>query len=177
MFTKPFWSPYLAGMLVGVLAILSVVVSTKVLGKPKYLGASTTFVRVCGFLEKQIAPGIVADNAYYQKTKIKVDWQMMFLVGIFFGALFSSAAGKTFQIDKVPPLWKERMGGSYIKRAVVAFFGGVIAIVGVRMAGGCPSGHGLSGAMQLAVSGFVAMMAFMVGGIVTAAIVYKRGRK
>lgn len=177
MFSKPIWSPYLAGILVGILAILSVVVSTKVLGKPKYLGASTTFVRVSGLLAKQVAPAKVSENEYYQKTKIKVDWQMMFLVGIFFGALFSSAAGKTFQYEKVPPLWKELMGGSYIKRAIFAFVGGVVAIIGVRMAGGCPSGHGLSGMMQLAVSGLVAMVAFMVGGFVTAAIVYKRGRK
>ena len=45
------WNPYLAGALVGVLAVLSVVVSTKVLGKPKYLGASTTFVRAAGMMQ------------------------------------------------------------------------------------------------------------------------------
>lgn len=177
MFSKPVWSPYFAGFLVGLLAILSVFVSTKMLGKPKYLGASTSFVRVCGFMERQIVPNLVAKNEYYQKVKVKVDWQMMFLVGIFFGSLLASAAGKTFKCESVPPMWKDKMGNSSLKRAVFAFIGGVIAILGVRMAGGCPSGHGLSGMMQLALSGMVAMVAFMAGGFITAAIVYKRGRR
>lgn len=177
MFTKPVWSPYFAGIMVGLLAILSVFASTKLLGKPKYLGASTSFVRVCGLMERQIDSRLVSGNEYYEKTKLKVDWQMMFLVGIFFGALLSSAAGKTFKYENVPSLWKEKMGGGYMKRAVFAFVGGVVAIFGVRMAGGCPSGHGLSGVMQLSLSGLVAMAAFMTGGFIAAAIVYKRRRK
>ena len=38
-------SPYLAGALVGVLAIVSVYLTTVYMGKSTYLGASTTFVR------------------------------------------------------------------------------------------------------------------------------------
>ena len=49
------WRPYIAGALVGVLAILSVVVSTQTLGKAKYLGASTTFVRSAGLIEQTVA--------------------------------------------------------------------------------------------------------------------------
>lgn len=177
MFTKPVWSPYLAGMLAGLLAIFSVVVSVKMLGKPKYLGASTSFVRVAGMVEGQVNKSGVKDNAYYTKTKVKVDWQLMFLVGIFFGSLLSAAAGKTFNVEQVPPIWKERFGASAIKRAVFAFIGGLIAIMGVRMAGGCPSGHGLSGMMQLSLSGIIALFAFMISGFVTAAIVYKKRGK
>jgi hypothetical protein len=40
------------------------------------------------------------------------------------------------------------------------------------MAGGCPSGHGLSGLMQLSISGFIALVCFFVGGLITARLVY-----
>ena len=50
------WRPYIAGALVGVLAIVSVVVTTEILDKPKYLGASTTYVRTTGLIEKPSHP-------------------------------------------------------------------------------------------------------------------------
>lgn len=171
---KATWSPYLAGALAGVLAVASVVFSTKYLGKPKYLGTSTSFVRAAGLLEQQVVKEHVEKNEYFQKEGVKVDWQMMFVAGIFAGALISSVAGSTFKFEMVPDIWDERIGKSSVKRAVGAFIGGVIILFGVRMAGGCPSGHGLSGMMQLAVSGLVAMVAFMVGGIIAANIFYKR---
>jgi hypothetical protein len=53
----------------------------------------------------------------------------------------------------------------------------MFAIFGARLAGGCPSGHGLSGVMQLAPSGLIAMACFMAGGMLTARLVYDgRGR-
>jgi len=44
------------------------------------------------------------------------------------------------------------------------------------MADGCPSGHGLSGLMQLSVSGFVALGMFFSVGILVAGLVYRRRR-
>jgi uncharacterized protein len=41
------------------------------------------------------------------------------------------------------------------------------------MADGCPSGHGLSGMMQLSVSAFVALTMFFAVGIIVAAFIYK----
>ncbi len=170
------WRPYLAGALVGVLATLSVLVSTQVLGKPKYLGASTTFVRVAGMVEKSFSPRHVAENSYFQAKKVKIDWQLMFVVGILLGALVSSLAERGFKLESVPPLWKERFGGSVATRAVGAFFGGALAMFGARLAGGCPSGHGLSGLMQLSVSGFLAMAGFFGAGVLVAKLVYRSGK-
>lgn len=171
---KDKWNPYLAGALVGLVAVCSVVLTTQLIGKPKYLGTSTTFVRATGLIEKTIVPNHVAGNDYFQKTKIKVDWQMMLVIGIFLGALISSLAGKTFKTELVPPIWNERFGNSGLVRALGAFIGGIIALFGVRLASGCPSGHGLSGMMQLALSGLIAMMGFMIGGFITAHILYKK---
>lgn len=172
--TKEKWSPYVAGALAGVLAILSVYVTAQVLQKSKYLGASTTFVRVAGIIENTFTPEHVAVNDYYVKTKVKIDWQMLFVFGIFLGAFLSSKLGKSFKVEHVPEIWKTRFGNNAMFRGVMAFVGGLIALFGVRMAGGCPSGHGLSGMMQLSVSGLLAMIGFMVGGIITANLFYKR---
>jgi len=168
------WNPYLAGALVGLLAIVSVWATTEVLGKSTYLGASTTFVRAAGLLERTVAGGHVALNEYFTKEKVRVDWQFMLVCGIFLGALISSLQDKSFKLESVPPTWEKRFGPSVGKRAAGAFLGGMVAMVGARMADGCPSGHGLSGMMQLSVSAFVALAMFFVVGVLVAAILYGR---
>jgi uncharacterized membrane protein YedE/YeeE len=171
------WRPYIAGALIGVLAILSVLISTKTLDKPKYLGASTTFVRAAGLIEEGIAPEHVKANAYYQSKKVKVDWQFMVLAGILVGAFVSSMADRSFRIEAVPPVWSVRFGSSVPLRAIGAFVGGVVAMFGARLAGGCPSGHGLSGLMQMSISGFLVLAGMFGGGILVAKIVYRNGRQ
>jgi hypothetical protein len=166
------WSPYLAGALVGVLAVLSVVVTTAVIDSPKYLGASTTFVRAAGLVEQVVSTEHVAGSDYFVKTKVKVDWQMLFVVGIFAGSLLSARLGGTAKIESVPPIWRERFGPSPVVRGVGAFIGGAILLFGARMAGGCPSGHGLSGNMQLAVSGLLALVFFVLAAVIMARILY-----
>jgi len=170
------WSPYLAGALVGVLAIASVLVTTRWLGKTHYLGASTTFVRAAGLVEQRLAPAHAERNAYFNKTKIKVDWQFMLVAGIFLGALVAALSDGSFRLEAMPPVWRERFGGSIVKRALGALLGGIVAMFGARLADGCPSGHGLSGLMQLSVSGFAALGLFFGVGVLTAALVYGRRR-
>ncbi len=159
------WNPYFAGALTGLLALGSAVATTKVMGKTAYLGASTTFVRAAGLVERQFLPERVEKNAYFQKEKVKVDWQFMLVCGIFVGALIGALTGRDFDWEGVPPLWRERFGLRVWKRAVGGFAGGVVAMFGARLADGCPSGHGLSGTMQLSVSGLVAMVCFFAGGV------------
>ncbi|MBM9537565.1 YeeE/YedE family protein [Desulfobulbus alkaliphilus] len=168
------WSPYLAGALLGLLAVLSVYATTQLLGKTNYLGASTTFVRAAGYLGQMFSAEHVAANEYFLKTRVVVDWQFMLITGIFIGALISSVSDRSFRFEAVPPTWQKRFGPSTGKRALGAFFGGIVAMVGARMADGCPSGHGLSGMMQLSVSAFVSLLMFFSVGVVVAAFVYKR---
>lgn len=168
------WSPYLAGALVGLLAIASAYATTQWLGKTSYLGASTTFVRAAGLLEQTVAPERVKANEYFTKEKVRVDWQFMLVLGIFIGALLSSVMDKSYKLERVPPIWEKRFGPSIGKRAAGAFLGGIVAMVGARMADGCPSGHGLSGMMQLSVSAFAALAMFFIAGVLVAAAVYGR---
>jgi len=168
------WNPYIAGVLLGILAIASAYATTVWLGKTNYLGASTTFVRAVGFIEQMVSPEGVAANEYFVKTKVKLDWQFMLVVGILLGAFIASLTDRSFKNEMVPPIWKERFGPSGFKRALGAFVGGAIAIVGARMASGCPSGHGLSGMMQLSAGAFIALGMFFLAGIIMASLVYGR---
>jgi uncharacterized membrane protein YedE/YeeE len=167
------WNPYFAGALVGVLAIASVLATTAWTPKTMFLGASTTFVRAAGMLENTVAPEHVAANAYYTKEKVKFDWQFLFVTGIFIGALVSSLTSGSFKLESVPPTWEARFGKSIGKRALGAVAGGAVAMFGARLADGCPSGHGLSGLMQLSLSGFVAMAMFFGAGMLVARFFYK----
>lgn len=168
------WSPYLAGALLGLLAVLSVYATTQLMGKTNYIGASTTFVRAAGFIEQMFATEHVAANEYFVKTRVVIDWQFMLVTGIFLGALISSISDKSFRMEAVPPTWQKRFGPSIVKRALGAFGGGIVAMMGARLADGCPSGHGLSGMMQLSVSAFVSLVMFFSVGVMVAALVYKR---
>lgn len=171
---SPWWRPYAAGGLLGLVAIVSAWSTTRWLGKTKYLGASTTFVRAAGFLEQTIAPDHVAQNAYFAKEKVRVEWQFMLVVGIFLGALIGAIADRSFRWEGVPPLWQERFGPSVGKRALVALVGGLLMMIGARMADGCTSGHGLSGLMQLSASGFVVLPMFFGVALLTAMLLYRR---
>lgn len=164
------WNPYLAGALSGVLAVASVLVAGK------YLGASTTFVRSSGMVEKTLSPALV-DTAYYLKYNLAVDWQFMFVTGIILGAFVASRLDGSFRVQMVPDMWAGRFGDTPGLRGAVAFLGGLVGIYGARLAGGCPSGHGLSGLAQMSVSGFIAAACFFIGGIVMARLVYGRAAR
>jgi uncharacterized protein len=168
------WSPYLAGALAGLLAIASAYATTRWLEKTNYLGASTTFVRAAGLLERAVAPERVEQSEYFTKTKVRVDWQFLLVLGIFLGALAASVTDRSFKLEAVPPTWARRFGRSVGKRAAGAILGGAVAMIGARMADGCPSGHGLSGMMQLSVSAFVSLAMFFGTGVLVAALVYGR---
>jgi uncharacterized protein len=128
--TRRGWSPYIAGGLVGLLLVASVFLTGK------YFGASTTFVRTAGMIEQVVAPEHAAGQEYYKKEKIKIEWQWMFVVGIFFGALAAAAFTKDFKLTPVPPMWESRFGSSKAKRWVAAFLGGIVLMFGARMADG-----------------------------------------
>jgi uncharacterized protein len=165
------WNPYVAGFLTGLLLIASVWFTGK------YIGASTTFVRTAGFIERIFSAERVARVEYFVKEMPKIDWQWMFVVGIFFGSLLASTTSGSFRLQALPTRWEKRFGKSRTKRAATAFAGGALAMFGARLADGCPSGHGLSGSLQLAVSGYVSLICFFVGGLIVANILYREGSR
>ena len=124
------WSPYLAGALAGIVMILSVWIAGK------YFGASTTFVRSAGMIEKIFSADRVEKMDYFIKEVPKIEWQWMFVFGIFMGALISSITSRSFKLKAVPDMWEDRFGPGKMKRTIVAFIGGMVAMFGARLADG-----------------------------------------
>jgi uncharacterized protein len=125
------WSPYLAGTLSGLVGVFSV----WFVGQ--YFGASTSFVRTAGMIEQLFGPERVARMEYFIKVVPQIDWQWMFVVGIFLGALVSSLTSGSFKLQAVPDMWAARFGNNSTgKRALIAFVGGIVAMFGARLADG-----------------------------------------
>lgn len=175
MFKKT-WNPYVAGGAAGILMVLSVLIAGH------FFGASTTFARGASVIEKfmGIDPSLFE---YFTTGKGKYgpsslpNWQLLFVTGIAIGAFISSVLSGEFRLQMTPDMWREKFGSDPFKRAVTAFFGGALGLFGARLAGGCPSGHGLSGMAQLSVSGFIALIAFFVGGMIVANLIYGKQRR
>lgn len=166
---KKAWSPYLAGGLTGLLNVIVFFISDN------SIGTSAAFSRLAGYLEKTFAAEHFGTLAYFrEKVSIRPDWQMFFLIGILFGSLTAALIWRDFRWESVPSAWERRFGASRRKRWLVAFLGGMLAMFGARLAGGCTSGHGLSGSIQLALSGFVTVAMMFVGGVVTTMIFFRQ---
>ncbi len=164
--TGPAWSPYLVGVLIGVLSMLTFYFSDKP------LGASTAYARIAGMLGRLVARQHTESLRFYAKKAPAVDWQVMLVAGILLGGLLAAWTGGEITGRWLPPFWVERFGQSVGLRLVVAFLGGGLMAFGARLAGGCTSGHGISGALQLSVGSWIALIGFFVGGVATAMLLF-----
>ncbi|MBB5022240.1 YeeE/YedE thiosulfate transporter family protein [Desulfurispira natronophila] len=173
MKSKAWLKPYVYGALAGLLLVLSVAIAGQ------FFGTSTSYPRMATWLIDLIGIDL-GYLAFYQVRDGALtgaafpNWQLLFVVGIGLGAFLSSMATKTFKAERLPPMWVDRFGDRLGLRVVHSIFGGILVMVGARMAGGCPSGHGVSGVSQLGVSSLLALTMFFVGGIITARILYGR---
>ena len=166
---KARWNPYLVGIGIGVLSWAAFAIVNQPLGISTALSSVSS---VCA-LPIMGSEG-VAQNAYWAKLPFKWDGGMLFLVGTFLGSLLSVLVSRTFRLEKVPATWAQQFGGSTAKRWVAAFLGGVIIMFGARMAGGCTSGHGISGSLQLALSSWTFFLTMFAFGIVTALVLFRK---
>jgi uncharacterized membrane protein YedE/YeeE len=160
------WSPYAVGIGIGVLSWLTLLISKKP------IGCSTSFARTAGMIEKLIRGKQVEDRPYYQEVKPTVDWQWMLVAGMVAGALVSSLLSGDFGWEWIPDRWAVAFGTNTLLRVLVALLGGVLLGFGARWAGGCTSGHGISGTMQLAISSWISAVCFFVGGIIMAQLLF-----
>lgn len=164
--TEVRWSPYAVGIGIGILSWLSFLISRKP------LACSTSFAKTSGMIEKLFSGKKVALKPYYQKIGLRVDWQWMLVVGIIIGSLISALLSGDFSWQWVPSLWEARFGSNALLRVIVALVGGICLGFGARWAGGCTSGHGISGTLQLTVSSWISAICFFIGGILTAQILF-----
>ena len=166
--TDSVWSPYAAGIVIGLLQIPAfLLVDTA-------LGASSSFVTAAAWIASVFDPAATQID-YFAKhmTSDKYLWQSALVIGIALGAFVSARLGGVKR-PSFARAWTELTGiKSLASRMVMGFAGGFILLLGARIAGGCTSGHGVSGMAQLAVGSTVAVIAMFAGGIVTA-LAFKR---
>jgi hypothetical protein len=169
--TRINWGPYLAGAGIGVLSWVVFVVVANPIGMTTSMSAIAS-----GVASPIVGAEAVAQNSYWKSTPMKLDYGTLFLVGTFLGALASALASRTFRIETVPSVWRERFGASVTKRMIAAFIGGALAMYGARMAGGCTSGNGISQGLQLAVVGWTFLAVMFASGLLTTFIMFRPAR-
>ncbi|MHB8973446.1 MAG: YeeE/YedE thiosulfate transporter family protein [Pirellulaceae bacterium] len=164
----PAWSPYLVGALIGVLSMLTFYFSDKP------LGASTAYARLAGILGRVVAPQHTDSLKFYHDNKPAVDWEVMLVLGAILGAFLAAWMGDELTGVWLSPMWVARFGeGSLLLRLGSAVGGGILMAFGARLAGGCTSGHGISGTLQLSVGSWIAVICFFIGGIATAMLLFR----
>lgn len=129
----------------------------------KPIGISTQFSVLSAMAYEKVDHEFIKHNAYMQKDEGRLakkannplNYDLLFFLGVPLGAfvafwLFSKEKKIDFSFNS-----KEFLG---------ALIGGFLLLYGARMAGGCTSGHMMSGIMQSSVSGFVfAISVFAIG--------------
>ena len=164
----------------------------------KPIGVSTQFVIVDGIVWNIIYPGLItqsdeaeqpfsSSNAYLNKSKGKYaanvanpfNYGLIFAFSMILGGALSGwfSKKKITDNDKLSPaVWRNKFGTLNNKRFLYTFLAGFLALFGARLAGGCTSGHMMSGMMQTSLSGYL----FAAGTFATAiplAILFFKSKK
>jgi uncharacterized membrane protein YedE/YeeE len=161
---KPFWHPLLAGVLLGLVLLLTFAVSGHGLGAS---GAATHAVAGAGLA---VVPEATRANGYLGPMVAEgspmgswITWEVL---GIAIGALAAAFMAGRFRV--------QLDGGKSLgtpQRLTRALLGGLMAGFGARVSAGCTSGLGLSGAATLGIAAFVFLGLFFVTGLVVSRFV------
>ena len=175
----------LGGVALGTVFFLAVL-----LVKP--IGVSTQFVILDGIVGDLVNPGLVTQtdegysstNAYLNKSNGKyaksvanpLNYSFVFVLAMMAGAFLSSRlrGGNGADENKVPAVWYANFGDTPVKRYAVAFLGGFVVLYGARLAGGCTSGHMMSGMMQTALSGYIFAFGAFAAAVPVAMMMYRK---
>lgn len=162
---KTFWNPLLAGTVLGLVLLLTFVWTGHGLGAT---GAST---RLTAWLGYEIAPAATQANEYLgamvedgaNPLPSWISWQV---IGVAMGALVAAFMGGRLrvQLDGAKSVGTGR-------RIATALIGGLLSGFGARVAAGCTSGLGLSGAATLGIAAFVFLATFFASGLIVHRII------
>ena len=173
------------GLLLGLVFFLAVL-----LVKP--IGVSTQFVILDGIVADAVNPSLVTQteegytstNAYLAKSNGKyaksianpLNYSFLFVLAMAGGGFLSvSLRGGLDKAERaMPALWRANFGDSRMKRNIAAFLGGFIVLYGARLAGGCTSGHMMSGMMQTSMSGYLFALGAFGAAIPVSLMLFKK---
>ncbi len=160
------WSPFLVGIGLGFLCWI-------VFGFAKTsIGASSFYAVVAGWLGRAVARRHTEALPYYRSHPPVANWTFLFVLFTFAGGFAAAWHGGEFRNEWIHLMWRDRFGGHVAWRCLAALLGGVLMAFGARLAGGCTSGHGISGTLQLNIGSWITVTAIFLGGIVTAMLLY-----
>lgn len=161
----------------------------------KPIGVSTQFVILDGIIWNAVSPEVVVENsdnksgysspnAYLNKSGGKyaknianpVNYSFIFVLAMLVGGFI---AARLSAKDEQPDSYYGDTENPYDtmtgKRFLLVFSGGFLVLFGARLAGGCTSGHMMSGMMQTSLSGYLFALGAFAVAVPTALLLYKRG--
>ena len=142
-----FWNWYIAGPLIGLMVPLLYIVTNKA------LGVSSNFQHLCA----AILPNSKIE--YFKYNWKEYTWSLVFAAGILAGGFVATFLLSTSPPQLLPAIYFDWPG------VLRLFIGGILVGFGARYAGGCTSGHGITGLAGLHFSSLVAVISFLLGGI------------
>ncbi|HEX9138125.1 MAG TPA: YeeE/YedE thiosulfate transporter family protein [Nitrospirota bacterium] len=159
---ESFWSPYLAGIGLGITLLATFVIAGQ------GLGASRAFTVAAGKGLNEILPGYTATLSYlskYLESPLFRDWTVLEVSGLLAGAFVGVLLSRGFRLrfDRAASM---NVG----MRFMTALGGGVLLGFASRLARGCTSGVALTGGAQFALSGWVFVIAMFASGFLFAAM-------
>ena len=180
------WGWLKGGVALGLTFLLAVT-----LVKP--IGVSTQFVIADGLIwslfdrdlvtsDSTAKSGFSSHNAYLDKSGGKyaksvanpINYGFVFVLAMIAGGFLSSRLGARTREPQVPEVWSQRFGHNRALRMGTAFAAGTLVVFGARLAGGCTSGHMMSGMMQTSLSGYMFALGAFAVAIPTAMLVFGR---
>lgn len=165
---KPYADPYLAGIGVGLVLLLSFVLAGR------GLGASGAFTSAAAAAVQAAAPAQARASAFYApylppEGRMGNDWLVFEVAGIALGGFASAVVARRFRIGVVRGP-RARRGA----RLLLAAGGGVLMGVGAKLARGCTSGLAITGGALLSVGAWVFIACAFAAGYVAAPLVRRQ---
>ncbi len=168
MFNRlPWW---MGGILMSGLLLLTF----SIFGADRPIGSSTYVPYFAGIIF-DLDP---EKYGYLKHIESAGSWEGIMLLGALFGGFVTSVfITKSFRFSLIPTGWKTYKNNSVVSRLLWSFFAGFIMIIGARLAGGCTSGHFMSGMSQMAISAMIFGGVVMVTLVVTGRLFYNLKEK
>ncbi|SHO80775.1 hypothetical protein MNB_SV-15-424 [hydrothermal vent metagenome] len=163
-------SKHIPWWIAGILMALLLLFTFSIFGANRPLGASTYVPYLSGIVF-DLSP---EKYPYLKEVHFAGAWEGVMLLGALIGGFFTSIfITKTFRFSVMPRGWKMYKNSSVISRLVWSFVSGFFLIIGARLAGGCTSGHFLSGIAQTAFSSMIFGTVVLITVIITGKLFYK----
>ena len=151
------WNPYLAGVVLGLVALTSFVVTGR------GLGASGAMKRAAAAVVRTASPAFADENPAIStmlvpRQSLLSDWIVFMAVGVVAGGAIGALTRRRFRLETVRG---PRIGIE--SRWVLAILGGALSGFAAQLAKGCTSGQAVTGGAQLALGSWVFMFSVFGG--------------